>query len=107
MLCRGFALSSTLLWLLWCDPLPAQILVPDDYDTIQEAIDEAEDGDTIEVAADTYVETIDFDGKAITVVSIDPKQPEHYKNRLPGHLGLVHLTVEVHGNPIGSASNSR
>jgi parallel beta-helix repeat protein len=43
--------------------------VPGDFDTIQEAIDNCVDGDTVLVAPDTYVENIDFLGLAITVKS--------------------------------------
>jgi len=53
----------------------ATILVPEDYVTIQEAIDNASDGDIIEVAPDNYSGDgnwdIDFRGKAITVRSAD------------------------------------
>jgi len=45
------------------------INVPDDYLTIQEAIDAATDTDTVLVAEGTYFENIDFIGKAITVAS--------------------------------------
>ncbi|MFC1677795.1 right-handed parallel beta-helix repeat-containing protein [Planctomycetota bacterium] len=48
------------------------INVPDDVNTIQRAIDASIDGDTIIVFAGTYYETIDFDGKEITVQSSDP-----------------------------------
>ncbi|MHC4944888.1 MAG: right-handed parallel beta-helix repeat-containing protein [Planctomycetota bacterium] len=47
----------------------ATIRVPLDYPTIQEAINAASRGDTVLVAAGTYVERIDFLGKAITVKS--------------------------------------
>jgi len=47
----------------------ATIWVPDDHGTIQGAIDNASSGDTIMVRPDTYVENIDFLGKAITVKS--------------------------------------
>lgn len=45
--------------------------VPADYATIQEAVDASYDGDTVIVAPGTYVENIDFQGKAITVMSSD------------------------------------
>ncbi len=33
---------------------------------------------------------------SITVVTDEPKPPEHYKNLIPSQLGLVHTIVEVH-----------
>lgn len=47
----------------------ATIHVPDDYATIQEAIDVSIHGDTVLVAAGTYLECIDFNGKAINLTS--------------------------------------
>jgi len=47
----------------------ATIYVPDNYATIQGAIDASANGDVIIVRAGTYVENIDFVGKAITVKS--------------------------------------
>jgi parallel beta-helix repeat protein len=46
---------------------PAFIHVPDDYPTILEAIDAAVNGDTVLVKPGTYLENIDFLGKAIVV----------------------------------------
>ena len=45
------------------------INVPEDYETIQSAIDVAVDGDSVLVATGIYVENINFNGKGITVGS--------------------------------------
>ncbi|UCF42772.1 MAG: right-handed parallel beta-helix repeat-containing protein, partial [Planctomycetota bacterium] len=45
------------------------------YATIQSAIEDANDREQIEVAPGTYYEAIDFKGKAITLRSSDPNDP--------------------------------
>ncbi len=50
----------------------SEITVPDKYATIQEAIDDASDGDEIVVQVGRYQENIDFRGKNIILRSIDP-----------------------------------
>lgn len=50
----------------------AVLNVPSGYSTIQLAINAASNGDTIVVAAGTYNEKNNFNGKAITVRSSDP-----------------------------------
>jgi len=47
----------------------ATIYVPDDYTTIQGAIDSAAESDVVIVRSGTYLENIDFVGKAITLRS--------------------------------------
>ena len=51
------------------DSEPATIRVPEDYASIQQAINAAASGDTVIVAPGTYYETIDFRGTNITVRS--------------------------------------
>jgi RHS repeat-associated protein len=48
------------------------IVVPDDVDSIQSAIDASIDGDMIEVRQGTFYETIDFKGNSVTLQSTDP-----------------------------------
>jgi len=48
------------------------ILVPGDFTAIQDAIADANDGDVVVVSPGTYIENIDFLGKAIAVRSRDP-----------------------------------
>lgn len=44
--------------------------VTDDYETIGEAIEAAEDGDTVLIEPGRYLERLNFEGKAITVASL-------------------------------------
>lgn len=50
---------------------PVTIHVPADQSTIQGAIDAAANGDTVLVSDGTYKENINFNGKAITVTSVN------------------------------------
>ncbi len=67
---RAFVVSAAIL--LWAPGAGAQttILVPTDLPTIQNAIDAATAGDTVLVEPGVYVETLNFMGKAITLVSL-------------------------------------
>jgi len=62
---------TCLLVLILASGIHAEILdVPEDFETIQAAIDASEDGDTVLVQPGTYVENINFLGKSITVASL-------------------------------------
>lgn len=69
----GLAATLALSLALTLSAQPARaatvLNVPTDFPTIQAAIVAAVDGDTVRVAPGTYVEAIDFLGKAITVES--------------------------------------
>jgi hypothetical protein len=67
-----FLSSSFLMVILFATGIEAQAAirrVPTDYSTIQQAINASVNGDTVLVAPGTYVENINFLGKAITVTS--------------------------------------
>jgi M6 family metalloprotease-like protein len=69
---------------------PLTVFVPDHFATIQTAIDASSDGLTIIVREGTYIENINFLGKAITVKSTDPNNPEVVANTI------------IDGNQVGS-----
>ncbi len=56
--------------------LTATRLVPSEYATIQAAIDDCNDGDTVIVSPGTYVEKINFNGKNIILTGTGPNEPE-------------------------------
>jgi len=61
-----FLLYFVSVSILWC----TVINIPADYATIQAGIDASEDGDEIIVSPGTYVENINFAGKAIILGSL-------------------------------------
>jgi predicted outer membrane repeat protein len=76
---KNFILSVFLLLILVGFAPGATRRVPDEYSTIQDAINAAVNGDVVIVAPDTYTgegnRDIDFLGKVITVRSVDPNDP--------------------------------
>jgi parallel beta-helix repeat protein len=66
---RNIILATVLILVAISSANSATIYVPDDYPTIQDAIIAAVNGDTVIVRSGTYVENIDFIGKAIAVNS--------------------------------------
>ena len=73
---KKIILTSCILFLFTSIQLKAEIrLVPDQYNFIQLAINDCNDGDVVVVAPGTYFELINFLGKNITVTSTDPNDP--------------------------------
>lgn len=58
---------------------PRTINVPEDFTYIQDAINEANHGDTIIIAPGTYNQSIDYKGKSITIKSQDPSNEDVVK----------------------------
>ena len=73
---------------------PKTITVPDDYETIQEAIDAANGGDTIAVTAGTYNEEWVSVDKPVSVVGDNQKTVLYYHSSL----GFVVTADNVHIN---------
>ena len=71
-LCDGLCDGNVIVDMGACEymsPPPTTLHVPADFQTIQQAIDASVDGNIVLVAEGTYVENINFNGKAITVAS--------------------------------------
>ena len=68
-----FVLSLSLIAILNVDAQPRTITVPDDYLTIQEAINASTDGDIIYVKKGTYYNQNLIIKKPIAIIGEDPK----------------------------------
>jgi cation diffusion facilitator family transporter len=66
--------------------------------TLREKVASAIEKETDNRVADLHVWSIGpgIYAASLAVVTDEPMPPEHYKNLIPKHLGLVHTTVEVH-----------
>jgi len=73
---NSILLSLSLLLITATQSLAENRLVPDDYATIQQAIQESNDGDVVVVKPGTYFEAINYLGKNITVTGTDPDDPD-------------------------------
>lgn len=54
-----------------CPATAKTIVVPDDYPTIQQAVNAAANGDTILVRSGVYIENIIISGKSISLIGED------------------------------------
>ena len=70
----------------------AMIIIPRDYDNIQEGVNNAEDGDTVLVEPGTYVENINYGGRNIVLIS---------RFLLTGDIAYIDSTI-IDGNRSGS-----
>jgi ABC-type transporter MlaC component len=75
------------------------IAVPSDFATIQAAIDASNNGETVEVSAGAYNENITFRGKAITVRSTEPANPNVVANTIINGGGLGTVVTFNSGEP--------
>ena len=80
---------------LFSDAFSETILIPEDYDSIQLAIDAAINGDSLIVSPGTYLENIDFLGKQILVSS------EYY---IDSDSTLIGLTIIDAGSTASAAT---
>ena len=68
--------NLTLMLAIQASALSAIRLVPDEYPSIQAAINDCIDGDIIIVEPGSYYETINFSGKNIILTGTDPNDPQ-------------------------------
>ncbi len=84
----------------------SEIYVPDDFATIQEAIDATVDGDTVIVRPGTYLELIGFPGRAIEVRSLEGAESTIIEGRVSFDSGGTRSAVldgfTIQNSPAGS-----
>ena len=72
------------------------LIVPDNYPTIQTAIDAASPGDTIVVRSGTYFENLTLNKSIIlTAEFYDPNDPTHYTTIIDGRVSGSLSTVTI------------
>jgi parallel beta-helix repeat protein len=82
----------------WMTMLPVHNLTRDKaYASIQRAVNDANDGDQIEVAPGTYYEAINFKGKAVTLRSTDPNEPNVVAATVINGAGYNHVVQCISG----------
>ncbi len=62
------------------DPPPAEVAVPGDVATVQEALDRVADGGTIRLAASAYVETLTIAGKQVQLIGSPAWPPARWRS---------------------------
>jgi hypothetical protein len=73
---RVILLNFALLLFVTKPALAETRLVPTEYTNIQDAIDASSDGDVVIVEPGTYEGNVNFNGRDITLTSVDPNDPE-------------------------------
>ena len=71
-----------------------EIIVPDNYGTIQAAINAAGNGDTIVVKDGTYTESIEYKGKEVSVESVSGPTSTTISGQVQFKQGEASATIE-------------